>query len=148
VFDVFSMPARSAVTRAHQEARTHGNDYIGTEHLLLGVLDANDDGAVVETLRSFNVTRQAVRWRVEDSIGPVGEPQPGHVPFTPRAKSTLQRSRYEAEVRGHHRVEPSDILAALMWESESAAAKAVASLGVHPADVRGHVISDGQSTGE
>jgi ATP-dependent Clp protease ATP-binding subunit ClpA len=99
-------------------------------------------------LRSFNVTRQAVRWRVEDSIGPVGEPQPGHVPFTPRAKSTLQRSRYEAEVRGHHRVEPSDILAALMWESESAAAKAVASLGVHPADVRGHVMSDGQSTGE
>jgi ATP-dependent Clp protease ATP-binding subunit ClpA len=72
-------------------------------------------------------------------IGPVGEPQPGHVPFSPRAKSALERSRYEAEVPGHGLVERPHILAALMWEDQSPAAKAVASLGVQPTAIRyGH----------
>jgi ATP-dependent Clp protease ATP-binding subunit ClpA len=110
------MPARSAVSRAHSEARSHGNDYIGTEHLLLGVLDGGEDDAVGETLRSFTLTGEAIRSRVEDMIGPVGEPQPGHLPFSPRAKSALERSRYEAEVPGHGLVERTHILAALMLD--------------------------------
>jgi ATP-dependent Clp protease ATP-binding subunit ClpC len=146
VFDVFSMPARSAVSRTHSEARSHGNDYIGTEHLLLGVLDGGEDDAVGETLRSFTLTGEAIRSRVEDMIGPVGEPQPGHLPFSPRAKSALERSRYEAEVPGHGLVERTHILAALMWEAQSTAAKAVASLGVQPTAIREHVLSYGQNT--
>ncbi|HEY1839866.1 MAG TPA: Clp protease N-terminal domain-containing protein [Mycobacterium sp.] len=146
MFDVFSMPARSAVTRAHSEARRHGNDYIGTEHLLLGVLEGGGDDAVGKTLRSFRLTGEAIRSRVEDMIGPVGEPQPGHAPFSPRAKSALERSRYEAQVPGHGQVEPPHIFAALMWQDQSAAAKAVASLGVKPTAIREHVLSYGQNT--
>jgi ATP-dependent Clp protease ATP-binding subunit ClpC len=91
MFDVFSTTARSSVTEAHQEARSRGNDYIGTEHLLLGVL-AVEDYPVSTTLRAFNLTREAIRSRVDDSIGPEADPTPGHIPFSPRAKSALERS--------------------------------------------------------
>jgi ATP-dependent Clp protease ATP-binding subunit ClpC len=146
VFEVFSTPGRSAVIRAHSEARSHGNDYIGTEHLLLGVLEGGEDDPVGETLRSFMLTGEAIRSRVEDTIGPVGEPQPGHLRFSPRAKSALERSRYEAVIPAHSLVEPTHILAALMWEAQSAAAKAVASLGVQPTAIREHVLSYGRNT--
>lgn len=60
----------------------HGSDYIGTEHLLLGLLGGEADSVVADALDAFNVASDAVRARVEDSIGPVGEPQPGHLPFS------------------------------------------------------------------
>jgi ATP-dependent Clp protease ATP-binding subunit ClpC len=146
MFDVFSTTARSSVTQAHQEARSRGNDYIGTEHLLLGVL-AVDDDPVSTTLQAFNLTREAIRSRVEDSIGPEADPTPGHIPFSPAAKSALERSRYDAEVRGEHVVEPAHILAAVLAEDDSAAAHAVASLGAPPAAIRERALDHGPATG-
>jgi ATP-dependent Clp protease ATP-binding subunit ClpC len=110
------------------------------------VLEGGEDDAAGETLRSFRLTGAAIRSRVEDTIGPVGEPQPGHLPFSPRAKSALERSRHEAEIPGHSLVEPTHILAALMWEAQSAAAKAVAGLGVQPTAIRERVLSYGRNT--
>ena len=75
-----------------------------------------------------------------------GEPQVGHLRFSPRAKSALERSRCEAVISGHSLVEPTHILAALMWEAQSAAAKAVASLGLQPTTIRQHVLSYGRTT--
>lgn len=134
VFEAFSLAARAAVTQAHQEARSHGSDYIGTEHLLLGLLDR--DTTVSETLEAFNVTVDAVRSRVEDSIGPSSEPHPGHLPFSPRAKSALQRTRPEAEMHGRQVVEPPHIMAAIMFDAQSAAAKTIARMNLAPTTVR------------
>lgn len=141
VFEAFSMAARAAVTQAHQEARMHGSDYIGTEHLLLGLLGGEQDSAVADALDAFNVAPDAVRARVEDSIGPACEPQPGHLPFSPRAKAALERTRDETEARGRHSVQPSHVLAALMLDGQSAAAKTVRSLGIQPVAVRDRLLS-------
>lgn len=148
VFDVFSMAARAAVTQAHQEARSHGTDYIGTEHLLLGLIGTDGDSAVAETLHALNVTFDAIRSRIEDSIGPAGEPQSGHLPFSPRAKSALDRSRYEAEAPGHQLVQPSNILAALMFDAHSAAANTLAGIGVQPTAVRERLLNRGRNANQ
>lgn len=139
MFEVFSMSARAAVTNAHQEARSHGNHYIGTEHLLLGLLGAQHDTAVTTTLNVFNVTSDAIRSCVEDAIGPACDPQPGHLPFSPRAKEALQRARSQAH--GPDSVQPAHVMAALMVDSHSTAAKTVTSLGLQPAAVRDHLLN-------
>lgn len=134
VFETFDMAARAVVTQAHQEARNHGSDHIGTEHLLLGVLS---DSSVADTLRSFAVTfDEKIRSRVEDSIGPAGEPQPGYLPFSRRAKLALKRTRMMSESGGLGSVRSTHVLAALMSDGQSAAAQTVLSLGVEPAVLR------------
>lgn len=150
VFEVFDIAARAAVTRAHEEARSHGSAYIGTEHLLLGVLGRGPDGAVGETLTALNMTVEAVRARVEDSIGPTGAPQPGYLRFSRRAKLALQRTHTLSTARGQESVGPLHVLAALMSDGQSGAAKTVTSMGVEPAAVRDHLLNSiaGQSGGQ
>lgn len=132
------MAARAAVTRAHQEARNHGSDHIGTEHLLLGVLG---DSTVGDTLSCFAVTFGEIRSRVEDSIGPAGAPQPGYLPFSRRAKLALKRTRAVSDAGGQGSVGSAHVLAALMSDGQSAAAQIVLSLGVQPAEVRERLLN-------
>jgi ATP-dependent Clp protease ATP-binding subunit ClpC len=108
---------------------------------------AVDDDPVSTTLQAFNLTREAIRSRVEESIGPEADPTPGHIPFSPGAKSALERSRYDAEVRGEHVVEPAHILAAVLADDDSAAAHAVPSLGAPPAAIRERALDHGPATG-
>lgn len=140
VFETFDIAARAVVTQAHREARNHGSDYIGTEHLLLGALG---DGAVGDTLRSFAVTFDEIRSRVEDSIGPAGTPQPGYLPFSRRAKLALKRTRAMSEASGLDFVRSTHVLAALMSDGQSAAAQAILSLGVQPSALRERVLNHG-----
>lgn len=139
MFETFDMAARAVVTQAHQEARNHGSDHIGTEHLLLGTLR---DSAVGDTLRSFAVTFDEIRSRVEDSIGPAGAPQPGYLPFSRRAKLALKRTRAMAEAGGLASVGSTHVLAALMADGQSAAAQTVLSLGVQPSVLRERALND------
>jgi ATP-dependent Clp protease ATP-binding subunit ClpC len=139
MFDKFTDRARNVVVQASEESRTHHHDYIGTEHLLLGLIAERDD-AVVEALRSLGVGPEAIRRQVEGTMAPgLGEVS-GHVPFTPRAKTVLERSMHEAEVRGDGRVDAEHILCALSWEDESAATKALSTLGATPERVRQQVL--------
>jgi ATP-dependent Clp protease ATP-binding subunit ClpC len=112
------------------------------------VLITDRDSAVAETLEAFNVTFDAIRARVEDSIGPASDPQSGHLPFSPRAKLALERTRCEAETGGYRLVEPSHILAALMFDTQSAAAKTMASMNLAPTAVRGRLLHRGPSANQ
>jgi ATP-dependent Clp protease ATP-binding subunit ClpA len=117
---------------------SHRNDYIGTEHLLLGRIHDIDD-AVAQTLRALGLGPEAIRRQVEETIGPAQRAHPAHLPFTPQAKKALERSLHEAQLRGHDLVDAVHILCGLTRETESAAAKAFANLGVEPARIRQQV---------
>jgi ATP-dependent Clp protease ATP-binding subunit ClpC len=140
VFEVFDLAARAAVIRAHEEARCHGSEYIGTEHLLLGVLGSDQDSAVGQALEAVDVTLDAIRSRVEDSIGPACDPQPGHLPFSRRARFALERTRVLSRANGDDSVGPAHVLAALMVDGESAAAQTVMGMGIQPAVLRERVL--------
>ncbi|WP_261879587.1 Clp protease N-terminal domain-containing protein [Mycobacterium marinum] len=147
MFEVFDLAARAAVIRAHEEARCHGSHYIGTEHLLLGVLGSDQDRAVGQALEAVDVTLDAIRSRVEDSIGPACAPQPGHLPFRcRRARFALERTRVLSRANGDDSVGPTHVLAALMVDGESAAAQTVMGMGIPPAVLRERVLDS--DTGE
>lgn len=147
VFELFDVAARAAVIRGHQEARSHGSDHIGTEHLLLGVLSRDRGSAVEETLKTFNVTPEEIRSRVEDAIGPASEPQSGHLPFSQHARLALNRTRALSEAGGHSQVGPPQVLAALMSDGQSAAAKTLMSLAIQPAAVCERVLDSAAGPG-
>jgi ATP-dependent Clp protease ATP-binding subunit ClpC len=138
MFEDFTDRARRVVVHAHREAYAHHNDYIGTEHLLLGLIHDSGD-AVVETLRVVGIGPEAIRRHLEQILGPPQHPRPAHLPFTPQAKNALQRSRNEAQLRGHDLIDAEHILHSLTDELESTAANALANLGVEPAQVRRQV---------
>jgi ATP-dependent Clp protease ATP-binding subunit ClpC len=94
MFERFSQPARRVVVSAQQEARQLEHDYIGTEHLLLGVL-GGDETAARQALIESGVSYDVVRKRVEDVVGRSAAPA-GHIPFTPAAKKALEMSLRES----------------------------------------------------
>ncbi len=130
----FTERARRVVGQAFQEAYLHDTDYIGTEHLLLGLIHDRTD-AVAEALQALGLRIEEIRRQVEETIGPVQRAHPAHLPFTPPAKKALERSLYEAALRGHDHVDAEHILCGLTRETESAAAQALANLGVEPARI-------------
>ena len=134
----FTERARRVVGHAFQEAYMHNTDYIGTEHLLLGLIhDSND--AVAEALQALGLGAEAIRRQVEKTIGPVQRAHPAHLPFTPPAKKALERSLHEAQLRGHDHVDAEHILCGLTQETKSTAAQALANLGVEPARIHQQV---------
>lgn len=121
--------------QAREEADAQPTDYIGTEHLLLGLIHDSDD-AVTATLRAVGVGPDAVRRQVEKRIGAVRHWGPTHLRFTSAARKTLERGMQEAELRGHDFVDAEHILCGLTREPDSTAAKALTDLGVEPARIR------------
>src|SRR5215469_12345460 len=95
LFERFTERARRVVVLAQEESRLLSHNYIGTEHLLLGLL-AERAGVAAEALESLNVTLDAARELVEEMIGPGQQHPSGHIPFTPRAKKILELSLREA----------------------------------------------------
>ena len=140
MFERFTDRARRVVVLAQHEARTLGHDYIGTEHLLLGLID---EGAGVATtaLTSMGINLSEMRQAVQDSIGHGAEPQPesGHIPFTPRAKKVLELSLREADQLGHNYIGTEHILLALIREG-GGAAQLLAGAGVDHDRARQQVI--------
>ena len=121
MFERFTEPARQVVVLAQDEARTLRHNYIGTEHLLLGLL--REDGAAARALDEFDVTFEKVQAQVARIIGQGDEVTTGQIPFTPRAKKVLELSLREALDNGDNYIGPEHILLGLLREGEGVAAR-------------------------
>jgi Clp amino terminal domain, pathogenicity island component len=140
MFERFTDRARRVVVLAQEEARLLNHNYIGTEHILLGVL-SEPDGVAAETLRSMGVSLDAVRHDVEEIIGR-GSTVPGpHIPFTPRAKKVLELSLREALQLGHNYIGTEHILLGLLREGEGVAVQVLVKRGVALSEVRQQVVA-------
>jgi ATP-dependent Clp protease ATP-binding subunit ClpA len=129
VFERFSEEARQVVVVAQEEARAIGHDYIGTEHILLGLLRYEESGAG-EALASVGVGLETARAEIVRIVGPGEQRSAGQVPFTPRAKKVLELSLREALSLGHNYIGPEHILLGLIREHDGVAAQVLLSFGV------------------
>lgn len=128
VIDRFDDSARRAVDYASEEARILNHNYVGTEHILLGLI-REDDGIVAKLLVAAGVEIDAVRAQVKALIGTGGYSPSGHIPYTPRAKKVLELSIRESIQLGHSRINTGHILIGILRESESVAAQILLTLG-------------------
>jgi ATP-dependent Clp protease ATP-binding subunit ClpC len=124
VFERFTERAREVVVLAQDEARALKHNYIGTEHLLLGLL-RNEDSPAQRVLESFELTVEEARARVARIIGQGDEVTTGQIPFTPRAKKVLELSLREALDLGHNYIGTEHILLGLLRENEGVAVEIV-----------------------
>jgi ATP-dependent Clp protease ATP-binding subunit ClpC len=139
MFERFTDRARRVVVLAQDEARMLNHNYIGTEHILLGLIHENE-GVGAKALESMGVTLDAVRDQVRDIIGEGNQAPTGHIPFTPRAKKVLELSLREALQLGHNYIGTEHILLGLLREGEGTAVKVLSRLKAEPAAVRQEVI--------
>ena len=139
VFERFTDRARRVVVLAQEEARMLNHNYIGTEHILLGLVRERD-GVAAKALDSLNIRLDAVRREVEEIIGQGQAVPRGHIPFTPRAKKVLELSLREALQLGHNYIGTEHILLGLIREGEGVAAQVLQKLGADLIRVRQTVI--------
>src|SRR5436305_2183656 len=117
MFERFTERARQVVVLAQDEARTLRHNYIGTEHVLLGLL-REEQGLAARVLESLNVTVEDVRVQVARIVGQGDELTTGQIPFTPRAKKVLELSLREALALGHNYIGTEHILLGLVREND------------------------------
>ncbi len=127
------------VVLAQEEARLLNHNYIGTEHILLGLIHEGE-GVAAKALESLGISLEAVRNQVEEIIGQGGSSPSGHIPFTPRAKKVLELSLREALQLGHNYIGTEHILLGLIREGEGVAAQVLVKLGADLSRVRQQVI--------
>src|SRR6201747_678578 len=139
MFERFTDRARRVVVLAQEEARMLSHNYIGTEHILLGLIHEGD-GIAAKALESLGVSLEAVRAQVEEIIGQGQQAPSGHIPFTPRAKKVLELSLREALQLGHNYIGTEHILLGLIREGEGVAAQVLHKLGADLNRVRQQVI--------
>jgi ATP-dependent Clp protease ATP-binding subunit ClpA len=139
VFERFTDKARRVVVLAQEEARMLNHNYIGTEHLLLGLL-REEDGVAARSIQAFNLSLEQVRGEILAIIGTGDSAPSGHIPFTPRAKKVLELSLREAIQLGHNYIGTEHILMGLIREGEGVASQVLRKLGAEPNRVRQTVI--------
>ena len=128
MFERFTDRARRVVVLAQQEARNLDHNYIGTEHLLLGLV-SEGEGIAALALGQLGISLERIRSDVEAIVGRGTKPQAGHIPFTPRAKKVLELSLREALQLGHSYIGTEHILLGLVREGEGVAAQVLVRLG-------------------
>jgi ATP-dependent Clp protease ATP-binding subunit ClpA len=140
MFERFTERARRVVVLAQEEARRLHHNYIGTEHILLGLI-REGEGVAALALDALGISLDAVRQQVEEIIGqsPQEVPPPGHIPFTPRAKKVLELSLRESLDMGHNYIGTEHILLGLVREGEGVAAQVLGKLGARLDRVRAKV---------
>ena len=139
MFERFTDRARRVIVLAQEEARMLKHNYIGTEHILLGLIHEGD-GVAAKALDSLEISLEAVRQQVEEIIGQ-GQYEPsGHIPFTPRAKKVLELTKREADRLGHNYIGTEHILLGLIHEGTGVAAQVLVVLGADLDRVRQQVI--------
>jgi ATP-dependent Clp protease ATP-binding subunit ClpC len=149
LFERFTDRARRVVVLAQEDARLLNHNYIGTEHLLLGLIRERD-GIAAKALESLGISLEAVRAEVEENVG-TGDASPtGQIPFTPRAKKVLELSLREALQLGHNYIGTEHILLGLIREGEGVAAQVLVKLGADLSRVRRQIVQllSGFSGGE
>jgi ATP-dependent Clp protease ATP-binding subunit ClpC len=138
MFERFSDRARRVVVEAQHEARALGHDYIGTEHLLLGLI-GEGGGVGAKALESLGVSAEALRAAVAEIVEPGEQSPSAHIPFTPRAKQVLRLSLAEALRFGHNYIGTEHLLLALIQERDGVAGQVLAAAGADLARVRAEV---------
>lgn len=138
MFERFTDRARRVIVLAQEEARSLKHNYLGTEHILLGLIKEGE-GVAAKALESLDINFDAVREQVVEIIGE-GQDQPsGHIPFTPRAKKVLEYAMREGLQLGHSYIGTEHLLLGLCREQEGVAAQVLAKLGADVNKVRGQV---------
>jgi len=135
VFERFTDRARRVVVLAQEEARILDHNYIGTEHILLGLIHEGE-GVAAKALKELGITEERARAEVEAIIGRGGSAPSGHVPFTPRAKKVLELSLREALQLGHNYIGTEHILLGIVSEGEGVAVQVLTQLGTDLETVR------------
>ncbi len=138
MFERFAERARQVVVLAQDEARALKHNYIGTEHLLLGLL-REEEGLAARVLWSLDITVDEVRAQVARIVGQGDEVTAGQIPFTPRAKKVLELSLREAVSLGHNYIGTEHILLGLARENEGVAARILLDFGADAEKIRGAV---------
>jgi len=138
MFERFTDRARRVVVLAQEEARMLNHNYIGTEHILLGLIHEGE-GVAAKALESLGISLEAVRQQVEEIIGQGQQAPSGHIPFTPRAKKVLELSLREALQLGHNYIGTEHILLGLIREGDGVAAQVLVKLGADLNRVRQQV---------
>jgi ATP-dependent Clp protease ATP-binding subunit ClpC len=139
----FTDRARRVVVRAQDEARLLNHDYLGTEHLLLGLIgegEGEGEGVAVRALESLGISLEAVRAQVQEIIGQGQSAPTSHILFTPRAKKVLELSFREALQLHHNYIGTEHLLLGLIGEGEGVAAQVLMQLGADLSRVRQRVI--------
>ena len=139
MFERFTDRARRVIVLAQEEARMLNHNYIGTEHILLGLIQEGE-GVAAKALESMGISLEDVRGEVEAIIGHGTQPHNGHVPFTPRAKKVLELSLREGLQMGHKYIGTEFLLLGLIREGEGVAAQVLTKLGADLPRVRQQVI--------
>jgi len=141
VFERFTERAREVVVLAQDEARGFRHGYVGTEHLLLGLL-REEEGFAARALESLDVTVEEVRAQVNRVVGRGDEVEPGELAFTPRAKKVFDLAFREARGRGRDEIETEDLLLALVREAEGVAARILLDFDADERTIRTAVIRE------
>jgi ATP-dependent Clp protease ATP-binding subunit ClpC len=139
VFERYTDRARRVVVLAQEEARRLNHNYIGTEHILLGLI-REGEGVAARALESLGISLEVVRQQVEEIIGPGEQPLSGHYPFTPRVNKVLELASREALQLGHNYIGTEHILLGLVREGEGVAAQVLVKLGADLNRVRQQVV--------
>jgi ATP-dependent Clp protease ATP-binding subunit ClpC len=139
MFERFTDRARRVVVLAQEEARMLNHNYIGTEHILLGLV-REGEGVAAKALEAMDISLNGVREQVQEIIGEGSHAPSGHIPFTPRAKKVLELSLREALQLGHNYIGTEHILLGLIREGEGVAAQVLGKLGADLGSVRQQVI--------
>jgi ATP-dependent Clp protease ATP-binding subunit ClpC len=139
VFERFTERARQVVVLAQDEARALKHNYIGTEHILLGLL-REEEGLAARALESLDVTLEEVRAQVSRIVGSGEEVTSGQIPFTPRAKKVLELSLKEALSLGHKYIGTEHVLLGLVRENEGVAARILLDFGLDSEKLRNEVM--------
>jgi len=152
MFERFTDLARRVVVQAQEESRRLNHSYIGTEHLLLGILRGDegvaDEGIAAAALASLEVGLDPARAQVAEIVGRGQQAPSGHIPFTPRAKKVLELSLRESVRQGHPYIGPEHILLGLIAEGHGVAVEVLRVLGAPPERVRARVIELAPPPGE
>jgi ATP-dependent Clp protease ATP-binding subunit ClpC len=135
----FTDRARRVVVQAQEEARTLNHNYVGTEHILLGLIHEGE-GAGAKALESLGISLDTVRQLVQEIIGQGQHAPSGHIPFTPQAKKVLELALPESKALGHDYIGTEHILLGLIREGDGVAAQVLVKLGADLNRVRQQVI--------
>ena len=138
MYERFTDRARRVVVLAQEEARMLNHNYIGTEHILLGLI-GEGEGVAAQALESLGISLEAVRQQVEEIIGQGQHAPSGHIPLTSPAKEVLELSLREALQLGHNYIGTEHILLGLIGEGEGVAAQVLVKLGADPSRIRQQV---------
>ena len=142
MFERFTEEARQVIVRAQEEARTLGHSYIGTEHILLGLLREEQDAPDIDQqpLAALGVTLPDARERVVRIVGHGQDVSAGQIPFTPRAKKVLELALREALALGHNWIGPEHVLLGIAREGEGVASRVLLELDVDEEGIRRQVV--------